>query len=38
LSRFAVGAELKAKCGDLPVAHVGNPESKAAFDLLHSRR
>lgn len=30
--------ELKAKCGDLPVAHVGNPESKAAFDIRYSTR
>jgi hypothetical protein len=30
-------AELKARCGEGPVAHVGNPESKAAFDLRYSR-
>jgi hypothetical protein len=30
-------AELKAKCGDGPVAHVGNPESEAAFEIRHGR-
>lgn len=30
-------AELKARCGDGPVAHVGNPESKAAFDARYGR-
>ena len=30
-------AELKAKCGDGPVHHVGNPESKAAFDARYGR-
>lgn len=30
-------AELKAACGDGPVAHVGNPESEAAFELRNSR-
>jgi hypothetical protein len=31
-------AELKAKCGDGPVEHVGSPESKAAFELRYNRR
>lgn len=30
-------AELKARCGDGPVAHVGNPESQAAFDVRERR-
>ena len=29
--------ELKARCGEGPVAHVGNPESKAAFDTRYGR-
>lgn len=30
-------AELKARCGDGPVEHVGNPESKVAFELRYGR-
>lgn len=30
-------ALLKAKCGDLPILNVGNPESKAVFDARHPR-
>ncbi len=30
-------AELKAACGDGPVAHVGNPESEAASAVRHGR-
>lgn len=30
-------AELKARCGEGPVAHVGNPEAKAAFDRRYGR-
>jgi hypothetical protein len=30
-------AELRAKCGDWPVDHVGNPESRSAFDIRNGR-
>lgn len=30
-------AELKARCGDGPVRHVGNPESKARMDVKYAR-
>ena len=31
-------AMLKARCGDLPVSNIGNPESKAVFDARYGRR